>query len=134
MYKVCKQLNFSYAHRLLYYPGKCAHLHGHNALVEIELKAEQLDTRGLLIDFNDIKDIANCWIDQTLDHKTILCKQDPLAKLLADFGEPLFLMDENPTAEALAKLMLEALREKGLAVSQVRIWETPSSCAVYEES
>lgn len=133
MYKVCKTLHFSYAHRLIHYQGKCAHLHGHNALIEIELKAEKLDERALLIDFNDIKDIANNWINQELDHKTLLCKEDPLAKVLADFGEPLFLMDENPTAEALAKLILEALREKGLAVSQVRFWETPTSCAVYEE-
>lgn len=133
MYKVCKILEFCYAHRLIHYQGKCAHLHGHNAKVEIELAAEQLDNRALLIDFNDIKDIAKTWINQELDHKTILCKDDPLAKVLTDFGEPLFLMDENPTAEALAKLMLVALRAKGLAVTQVRFWETPSSCAVYEK-
>ena len=132
MYKVIKKLDFCYAHRLIHYQGKCAHLHGHNALIEIEIQSPHLDDRDLLIDFNEIKSIAKKWIEEALDHKTILHQADPLAQTLQDFGEPLFLMKENPSAEALAKLILETLREKGLPVSQVHFWETPSSCAVYQ--
>ena len=132
MYKVIKKLDFCYAHRLINYHGKCAHLHGHNALVEIEIASFKLDERDLLIDFNQIKRIAKDWISAPLDHKTILCKRDPLVEVLQNFGEPLFLLEQNPSAEALAKIILETLKEKGLAVSQVRFWETPSSCAVCE--
>ena len=55
MYKVSKAIEFCYGHRLLNYDGKCRHLHGHNARAEIELNSEELDDRGMVFDFSDIK-------------------------------------------------------------------------------
>ena len=38
-FKVTKQIEFCYGHRLLNYDGKCKHLHGHNGLLEIDAAA-----------------------------------------------------------------------------------------------
>ena len=43
MYQVVKEIHFCYGHRLMNYDGKCAHPHGHNGKIEIELAAPKLD-------------------------------------------------------------------------------------------
>src|SRR5215469_3439114 len=99
MYRVTREIDFCYGHRLLNYEGKCRHLHGHNGKVLITLKAEKLDDRGMVLDFGDIKAVMNAWIDDNLDHRMILCRRDPAIEALKQLGEPIYLMDENPTAE-----------------------------------
>lgn len=131
MYKVTKEIHFCYGHRLLDYDGQCAHPHGHNGKIEIRLAAERLDKRGMVYDFGDIKEIIQKWVDRELDHKMILKKGDPLVNILKDLKEPYFEMDENPTAESLAKLIFDYGKSKGLPISQVTFWETQSSSASY---
>ncbi len=43
MYRVTKCISFCYGHRLPGYPGKCRHLHGHNARAMMTLEEEVLD-------------------------------------------------------------------------------------------
>ena len=131
MYTVTKQIHFCYGHRLLNYDGKCRWLHGHNGLVEITLAAEKLDERGMVYDFTIIKQVIQAWIDEHLDHKMILHRDDPLVSTLQEHDEPLYLLDENPTAEAIARLIYEEAARQGFPVVEVRLWETPTSWAAY---
>ena len=133
MYNVSKEIHFCYGHRLLNYDGKCAHPHGHNGKVVIELEARQLDARGMVYDFGDIKEIVQKWIDHELDHRMVLKKGDPLVALLMKLGEPIYVMDENPTAESLARLIFRHAKSQKLPISKVTFWETPSSSACYSE-
>jgi 6-pyruvoyltetrahydropterin/6-carboxytetrahydropterin synthase len=131
MYKVTKQIDFCYGHRLLNYDGECRHLHGHNGRVEIDIESDKLDARGMVVDFSDIKRVLKAWIDETLDHRMLLNQADPLVPVLQQRGELHFLMDDNPTAENIAKLIYRHARSKGLPVVEVRLWETPTSYATY---
>jgi 6-pyruvoyltetrahydropterin/6-carboxytetrahydropterin synthase len=131
MYRVNKSIHFCYGHRLLNYEGKCRHLHGHNGQVEIELEGDDLDDRGMLTDFGEIKSVMKTWIDDHLDHRMILRKDDPAVDPLLAQNEPLFLIDANPTAEAIARLIFEETRRQGFPVVRVVLWETPDSFAVY---
>ena len=133
MFKVTKRIEFCYGHRLLQYEGKCRHLHGHNGVVEVDLRADALDGRGMVSDFTEVKRALKSWIDETLDHRMLLRKDDPFASVLKQQGEPFFLMDENPTAESIAKLIYHHACTQGLPVLEVRVWETPTSCATYRE-
>ncbi len=72
MFHVTKLIDFCYGHRLLKYEGKCRHLHGHNGRVEIRLRGDTLDERGMLMDFGDVKETMKRWIDDNLDHRMIL--------------------------------------------------------------
>jgi 6-pyruvoyltetrahydropterin/6-carboxytetrahydropterin synthase len=130
-FQVTKVIEFSYGHRLLNHDGKCRHLHGHNGLVEVDLDAEALDKMGMVIDFSVVNDVVKAWINENLDHRTLLRHDDPLTPLLQGAGEPLFTMDENPTAENIAKLIWTAARDAGLQVAEVRLWETSTSRAAY---
>ena len=131
MYLVTKRIDFCYGHRLLDYDGVCKHPHGHNAVVEVDVRTSNLDSRNMVVDFSDIKRIVKGWIDRELDHKMILRRDDPLVKPLQELGEPIYLVDSNPTVEHIAKLIFDHARDAGVPVVTVRVWETPTSVAAY---
>lgn len=124
MYRVTREIDFCYGHRLLNYDGKCRHLHGHNGRAVITLEGDRLDDRGMLVDFGDIKREVQRWIDENLDHNMILCREDPLLPLLRERGERVFVMDDNPTAENIARLIFDHAHRAGLPVVEVVLWET----------
>ena len=131
MYLVTKRIDFCYGHRLLDYDGVCKHPHGHNAIVEVDVRTDSLDGRNMVVDFSDIKRIVKGWIDRELDHKMILRHDDPLVKPLQELGEPIYILESNPTVERIARLIFDKAREAGVHVVAVRVWETPTSIAEY---
>ncbi len=130
---IVKRLHFCYGHRLMNYDGKCAHPHGHNGILEVELSREKLDSRGMVYDFTEVKRHIQEFLDREIDHKMLLREDDPMVTVLRDIGEPVFVMSENPTAENIAQLIFKAAKEKGLPVVAVRLWETPDAFAEYQE-
>ena len=96
IYRVTREIDFCYGHRLLEYEGKCRHLHGHNGRAVITIESPDLDHRGMVLDFSDIKKDVSTWIDDNLDHRMILNKADPVVSILQELGEPLHLIDTNP--------------------------------------
>jgi 6-pyruvoyltetrahydropterin/6-carboxytetrahydropterin synthase len=133
MYLVTKRIEFCYGHRLLDYDGVCKHPHGHNALVEVDVRTDSLDRRNMVADFSDIKRIVKGWIDRELDHKMILRHDDPLVEPLQRLGEPVYILESNPTVERIARLIFDNAREAGVNVVAVRVWETPNSIAEYRD-
>ncbi|QEG36614.1 6-pyruvoyl trahydropterin synthase family protein [Bythopirellula goksoeyrii] len=131
MFRVTREIDFCYGHRLLNYDGKCRYLHGHNGRAVISIEGSELDSRGMVLDFSDIKKTVSTWIDENLDHRMILCSRDPVVPMLEEMGEPLYLLDENPTAENIAKLIYDQTRAHDVPIVEVRLWETPRCFATY---
>lgn len=131
MYRVSRQIDFCYGHRLLNYDGKCKNLHGHNGRAVIAIEADALDPLGMVLDFSEIKHIVSTWIDENLDHRMILHQDDPVVPYLKKLGEPLYLVARNPTAESIAKLIYDFAASHGYPVCQVDLWETRSCYATY---
>jgi 6-pyruvoyltetrahydropterin/6-carboxytetrahydropterin synthase len=131
MFEVTREIRFCYGHRLLNYDGKCRYLHGHNGRALITLAAAALDPLGMVVDFSQIKRVVGGWIDSHLDHRMLLRRDDPALPSLHAQGEPVFLMDANPTAENIAKLIYDYTASQGFPVVEVRLWETDDSFAVY---
>ena len=131
MFRVSRQIDFCYGHRLLNYDGKCRYLHGHNGRAIITIESEKLDDRGMVMDFSDIKDVVSRWIDQNLDHRMILHREDPIVPILHEQGEPMYLVEVNPTAENIARLIFNAAREHGFPVVEAQLWETVNCFATY---
>lgn len=108
--RVCKRFVFDAAHFIPGHPGKCGKLHGHRWTVDVELKGP-MNMMGMVMDFGDLKAIAQQYIDM-LDH----------SNLNETFP--------NPTAEHIASALANSLRNKGLtALWSVRVYETPDSYA-----
>ncbi len=131
MFHVTREIQFCYGHRLLNYSGKCRHLHGHNGRAVITLEAPQLDSIGMVVDFSRIKTVVGGWIDRELDHKMILHRDDPALPALRQQNEPVFVVDVNPTAESIAKLIFDYVKEQGFPVVEVTLSETDNSHATY---
>jgi len=133
MFHVSREIDFCYGHRLLNYDGKCRHLHGHNGRAIISIAGSQLDQRGMLVDFADIKRTVSTWIDENMDHRMLLHQDDPVVPLLQEMDEPLWLMDDNPTAENIAKTIYTQSLALGVPIVEVRLWETPHCYATYSD-
>ncbi|MBL7684944.1 MAG: 6-carboxytetrahydropterin synthase, partial [Deltaproteobacteria bacterium] len=101
---------------------------------QVEFESHQLDSLGMLIDFDEIKDRVQTFLDEYLDHRLILNEQDPFVPFFQEKKEPLFLMKENPTAENLAKLIFETIQKENMPIVSVKFWETSSACAEYSNS
>ena len=133
MYGVTREIPFCYGHRLLDYAGKCKYLHGHNGTAVISLEGESLDHLGMVMDFSKLKQTLGKWIDDNLDHRMILHRDDPALEYLRAQGEPIYVMELNPTAENIAKLIFDQARFFGFPVVEVKLWATASCYAVYKD-
>jgi len=131
MYHITREIDFCYGHRLLNYSGKCRFLHGHNGCAVIKIASETLDERGMVFDFSDVKKIVAGWIDDNLDHRMILNRADPVAAVFEEMNEPVFLLDDNPTAENIARLIFDFTLQAGFPIIKVDLWETPHCFASY---
>ncbi|MBI3999818.1 MAG: 6-carboxytetrahydropterin synthase, partial [Candidatus Omnitrophica bacterium] len=56
---------------------------------------------------------------------------EEVVSFLKQKNERFYVMDENPTAESIAKLIYDYVRSKHLPVTRVTLWETESSFATY---
>ena len=122
VFEVYIKSHFSAAHSLKGYDGDCTRPHGHNWMVEVFVKCEQLDKIGIGIDFRDIK-LAVKDVLKDLDHRNL--------------DEHSAFKKDNPTSENIAKFLYQELGKQlnsdGLKVSKVKVSETPGAGAFYWE-
>ena len=120
MYKIKVSGQFSAAHALHGYKGKCEKPHGHNWKVEVSVAADKLDKIGMAIDFTDVKKKLNAVLKE-LDHAD-LCKHCYFKKV-------------NSTSENIAKFIYDklsgAFKKTPVELIKVTVWETDNSCASY---
>ena len=125
MYEIVKHIDFCFGHRLIDYQGKCNQPHGHNGRVEIRLASDTLDEMGMVADFRDVRSSIQAWIDENLDHRMILRRDDPLVEAIEALGQHAYLIDDNPTTENLARLVYEQTETLGFPVIAVTLWGNP---------
>ncbi len=133
MFTITKEVYFCYGHRLMQHPGKCQNLHGHSVKASITVGAIELNDQAMVCDFADIKQCAQNYIDQELDHNLLLHRNDPMIPALELNGERFMAIDEHPTAEILAQMIFQHVKQAGFNVLKVALWETSSSNASYQE-
>lgn len=131
MHLIERQASFEYAHRLLDHPGKCRFLHGHSGVAIVTVASDTLDGQGMVMDFKYLKQAMEKVLDQW-DHATILQDGDPLVPVLQALGQNVVVYKHPPTAECLSRTMLLELKQCGLDVSKVTIYETEKNCASTE--
>ena len=118
MYKIKIEGDFSSAHNLRGYKGKCEELHGHNWKVEVVLASSKLDKIGMVMDFKFIKEKLNRLLD-LLDHKYL--------NNISHFKKV------NPTSENIAKYIYDQLKKEIPSLNYVTVWESDKASATYYE-
>ena len=120
MYQVSIQTQFSAAHFLKNYRGKCESLHGHNWKVEVTVSSETLDAAGMVIDFTILKQKTAAIIEH-LDHTHL--------------NEIPHFAESNPSSENIAayifNLLNEELKDTSVLLTKVSVWESDTSRATY---
>ena len=131
-----RRIRFCAGHRLRLHGGRCENFHGHNYTADFYVTGEEQDEVGRLIDFSDLKARCKGWLDEHWDHAFLLWDQDENGINALRQVEPhrLFVMPYNPTAENMARYLLEEvcpqlLDGTGARASKVVIWETEESFA-----
>lgn len=125
MFEVTVEQTFSAGHALREYKGKCENVHGHNYRVQVTVEGEALNSIGLLVDFVELKRVVR-EVMAYLDHQFIN-DLEPFTRI-------------NPSAENMAKYfydevssrMVHAMKDTPARISQIKIWETDTSIAVYK--
>jgi 6-pyruvoyltetrahydropterin/6-carboxytetrahydropterin synthase len=118
MYEIKVKANFSAAHNLRNYRGKCERLHGHNWNVEAVFAYRKLDKDGMAIDFKDAKALLKSAIEE-MDHSYL--------------NELESFKSVNPTSENTAKLIYDNIKKRSAGIKSVSVWENENSCATYME-
>ena len=130
MYEVRVEAEFSAAHFLRDYDGKCENLHGHNYKVFVHVRGAFLNDGGMLLDFAKLKKALR-FVCSILDHTNL---------------NDMAVFDQNPSAERIAKYIYDALitemqhsgidlaykpDKKNALLSAVDVFETDTSRARY---
>ena len=116
-YTIKVEGDFSAAHNLRGYKGKCEALHGHNWKVEVKASSEKLDKTGMVMDFKHLKMKLSKVLKQ-FDH-TYINNISYFKKL-------------NPTSENIARYIYESLQFQTPGLQSVTVWENSTSSATYE--
>jgi 6-pyruvoyltetrahydropterin/6-carboxytetrahydropterin synthase len=134
-----RRLQFCAGHRVLGHESKCANPHGHNYVVFLHARGirQDLDGLGRVIDFSVLKEKIGSWIEEKWDHTSILFSED--RELIAamerfEATKKVFIMPMNPTAENMARYLLDfvaphQLENTGVEVFKVALWETENCLA-----
>lgn len=106
------RFSFDAAHRLPRHEGKCANLHGHRWVFEVEIEGKINKNTGMIYDFSLLKRLVDEKIGNFLDHS--------------------YLNDnfDNPTAENLVEWIAKAIKASlpnHLFLVSVTLWETPDN-------
>jgi 6-pyruvoyltetrahydropterin/6-carboxytetrahydropterin synthase len=133
MIKCTRKLEFDAAHRILEHEGKCKLLHGHRYVLEITVKAKQLDEIGRVVDFGVMKKVVGKWIDDNWDHNAILNREDKIMGEMIEktTGQKIYYLDCNPTVENMAdylfkKICPKLLEKYNIIVEKIKLYETPN--------
>lgn len=103
---------FSSAHFLEHYKGKCEKMHGHTFYIEAYFRVTELKKSGIGIDFTELKEYLKSILP---DHKV----------LNEEF-------DFSPSAENLSRYFYYKIKEK-YPVKRIMIWESDHAGAIYSE-
>ena len=135
MITVTKTVKFDAAHVLTNHQGLCKNLHGHTYRVDVSVSQAADDDRDMVIDFKDLKGIANEVVCDRFDHAFIYNTESvgerEIAAVVEKNGMRTVAIPFRSTAENLAKLFFSDLKARIPGLVAVKVWETADSCAEY---
>ena len=86
MHEISKEFHFSASHILNGLPEghPCGRLHGHNYVIEVTLRSNELDDIRMVEDYGKLKDIKQ-FVDERIDHRHLneICIGNPTAENIA---------------------------------------------------
>jgi 6-pyruvoyltetrahydropterin/6-carboxytetrahydropterin synthase len=120
MWEISQETTVAAAHQLRFAPGEGERLHGHNWRIKAVLRATELDSRGFVVDFNELGSVLRALVEP---YEHVFLND------IAPFD------DVNPTAENLARVVADNLAARmddaRVRVVRVEVWENDTCGATY---
>jgi 6-pyruvoyltetrahydropterin/6-carboxytetrahydropterin synthase len=142
--EISKEIEFDAGHRVPSHGGKCRNPHGHRYKVRVTCIGEIINEPGrpddgMLVDFGDLKGLMNEHVHDVLDHGFVIWERDDhLLQQMEGQGWLIIKFPYIPTAENIARWSWDVIKPhlegrfgKDLRLSEVAVWETPTSVAYY---
>ena len=143
MLSITRKLEFDAGHRIPDHRSQCRNLHGHRYVLEITLEGELVDVegapdRGMVMDFADVKSLANEHLVNLWDHAFLVFEGDTQVRQFLETmpGHKTVVLDRIPTVENLALVAFGILSKVydqhygvDLRLKRVRLYETPNCWA-----
>jgi 6-pyruvoyltetrahydropterin/6-carboxytetrahydropterin synthase len=121
----------SIARRLSGYGGRQGRLHGHNLGITLGVvrdDAGSLDSLGRVAGLPVVRNRLCRWLDDEWHYRTLLWVHDPILERLRDIDDSIIALPCNPTAENLARYLVEVVGYREFAGTGLRL----ASCTVQE--
>jgi 6-pyruvoyltetrahydropterin/6-carboxytetrahydropterin synthase len=143
MLTITRKLEFDAGHRIPNHRSECRNVHGHRYAMHITLSGvvqneKGASSEGMLLDFSDVKKLAEMHLVSHWDHAFLVYEQD---RDVRNFLESLpdhktVVLDRIPTVENLAQIAFDVLKkvyeahyESDLTLERIRLYETPNNWA-----
>ena len=137
MTTVTKTVKFDAAHVLTNHQGLCKNLHGHTYRVDITVAQSDAAGSDMVIDFKDLKNIAEDVVCARFDHAFIYNTasegEREIAAVVERHGMRTVAIPFRSTAENLARMFYGEMKSRIPNLASVKVWETADSCAEYRE-
>lgn len=147
MLTITRKLEFDAGHRIPDHKSQCRNLHGHRYTLEITLIGEVIEQEGssdngMIMDFSDVKALANQYLVDVWDHAFLVYAKDAAVRdFLASLpGHKTVVIDRIPTVENLARTAFDILKAAyidrygtGLRLQRLVLHETPNCWAEISE-
>jgi 6-pyruvoyltetrahydropterin/6-carboxytetrahydropterin synthase len=128
--------DISCGHIVTNHKGSCKQLHGHNYRIYFFIKLKKETKEDMVIDFSEIKNKLCKWLDDNYDHRFLIWSKDTRAKQLKSIDNSVVITPFNPTAENIARYLVEVigkkLLNKKLILYKCVVQETVKCSGVYE--
>lgn len=136
-FRITRRHEIHCGHRVCGHEGKCRQLHGHAYIFDLTCQGADLDPLGRVIDFSVIKATVCEWLEREWDHRMLLWENDPMLPALFSIDPSIVPVPFNPTAENIARHMVEVvgpecLEDTGVKLVAVTVYETSKCSATYE--
>lgn len=143
MLTITRKLEFDAGHRIPDHHSQCRNLHGHRYVLHITLEGDPLvkegdSGNGMILDFSEVKKLAEAHLVSRWDHAFLVYEKDrPVREFLGSLpGHKTVVLDRVPTVENMTQVAFDILKEvyegfygKALVLKSVRIYETPNCWA-----
>ena len=143
MLTITRKLEFDAGHRIPDHNSQCRNLHGHRYVLEITLTGGVIDKdgqsdNGMIMDFSDVKKLANSALVDVWDHAFLVYEKDHAVRTFLDSlpNHKTVVLPLVPTIENLAKIAFDILKAvytdnfgTGLTLHKIKLFETPNCWA-----
>ncbi|RJX34140.1 MAG: 6-carboxytetrahydropterin synthase QueD [Oxalobacter sp.] len=145
MLTITRKLEFDAGHRIPDHNSQCRNLHGHRYALHLTLTGEIVtqdgrSDKGMIMDFSDIKALANKYLVDEWDHAFLVYENDLAVRQFLESlpNHKTVVLNKIPTVENLAQIAFDRLKdvfqkEVGLRLVKVTLYETPNCWAEVSE-